>query len=306
MYDVIIIGGGPAGLNGALILARCLRKVLIFDSGAPRNRFSNQLNGFLTRDNISPSNFLKLARKEILEYGVEIRSEKITCVHQVSNGFTVENEGGQKFNCKKILLATGLIDNLPEISGIEKFYGKSVFHCPYCDGFENKEKKIAVYGKGKKGFNLALSLLTWSRHVTLFSDGKPNLKPKNLNKLKANGVNLELEKIAALDGTRGKLKNIILTSGKEILCDVMFFATKFSQHSEHALKLGCKFTKKGIVKTDILQQTNVPGVYVAGDAARDVQLVIVAAGEGAKAGIAINTALQKEERKKSKGIFHKV
>ena len=164
VYDVVIVGGGPAGLNAVVVLGRCRRKVLLFDKGTQRNLASNGLRNYLTRDNISPRDFLKLVHGEIKKYGVVVkRAEIVHAKKMATDIFLVKDEKGLNYYSKKLLVATGLNDNIPPIKGIDNFYGKSIFHCPYCDGWEVKEKLIGVYAKNKNGFERAVALKTWSK-----------------------------------------------------------------------------------------------------------------------------------------------
>ena len=164
VYDVVIVGGGPAGLNAVVVLGRCRRKVLLFDKGTQRNLASNGLRNYLTRDNISPRDFLKLVHGEIKKYGVVVKRAEIVHAKKLPTDiFLVKDEKGLNYYSKKLLVATGLNDNIPPIKGIDNFYGKSIFHCPYCDGWEVKEKLIGVYAKNKNGFERAVALKTWSK-----------------------------------------------------------------------------------------------------------------------------------------------
>jgi len=194
------------------------------------------------------------------------------------------------------LITTGLTDHLPGIKRFREFYGKSIFHCPYCDAWEVRNKKIGVYAKNKNGFKLALSLRTWSRSVTYFTDGKKYLKPEETKALGQYNIPIITDSIHELDGSDGKLQKIILENGEQHECDALFFVNGYSPQSNLVEKLGCSLTKKKMVITNKYQQTTVPGVFVAGDADKDMHFVVIAAAEGAKAGVVINKELQKEEQ----------
>jgi thioredoxin reductase len=296
MYDVIVIGGGPAGMSGALVLARCRRKVLICDTGKPRNRWAKQMNGFLTMDGVSPQEFLDKAKKDLSKYTIEWRNTEVINSECHGDWFSVELADGTLAKSKKLLIATGLKDNLPPLPDIEDYYGKSVHHCPYCDAYECKDKAIIAYGKGAEAKGLALSLKTWSSNVTLCTDGfQINNASKEL--LERNEVKIETGKIIRLIGKNGIMEGIEFTNGNIIPAESLFFVEKTNQQSQLSKALKCTFTKKGVVKTDRFHKTNIKGLYVAGDADKDMQQVIVAASEGAKAGININKELQEEERK---------
>ena len=158
MYDAVIIGGGPAGLSAALVLGRCRRRVLVCDSGDHRNAASHELHAFLTRDGIPPADLRRLGREEIARYGVEAREQKVDDVGRDAERFVVTLDG-ERLECRTLLIATGVVDRVPRIAGIDDLYGRSVFHCPYCDGWESRDQPLAAYANGAKGVELALSLL---------------------------------------------------------------------------------------------------------------------------------------------------
>jgi thioredoxin reductase len=298
VYDAIIIGGGPAGLNAAVVLGRCRRTVLLFDTGKQRNRLSNGMRNYLTRDDILPSAFLKIANTEIRKYGVTAYHSEIIHAEKLRTGiFHVRDKRGVSYYSKKLLIATGLQDTIPSIQGIESFYGRSVFHCPYCDGWEVKNKKIGVYAKNKNGFELAISLKTWSGHISLYSDGRNYLKPLEKDVLQKESIEVFTQKIVKLEGKNGRLSNVVFERGRRP-CDALFFVNGYKQQCDIAKALGCEMNKKQVVITNRLQQANIPGVYVAGDVSRDMHFVVVAAAEGAKAAVSINKELQKEELKR--------
>jgi len=299
IFDAIIVGGGPAGLNAAIVLGRSRRNVLLFDTGRQRNRFSHGIHNYLTRDGLLPADFLKIAYREIKKYRVVVNLVEIVHAEKLQSGvFIVKDKGGKKFYSKKLLLATGLRDNIPPVEDIMDFYGRSVFHCPYCDGWEVSDKSIGVYAKNKNGFELAVSMLTWSSKVTLYTDGKAYLKPLEKEALERKGIRVVNEKILKLEGTKGQLENIVLFNNKKRKCEAMFFSNGYHQQCDIAQSLGCVMNNKGVVLANRLQQANIEGLYVAGDVARDMHFVVVAAAEGAKAGVNINKELQKEEFRK--------
>jgi thioredoxin reductase len=294
ILDCIIVGGGPAGLNAAVVLGRCRRKILVFDTAKQRNRYSHGMHNYLTRDAIMPMDFIDLCHKELKKYGVKFKKKKIVNAHKNEQGvFVVKDEDGNNYLSKKLLIATGLQDNLPGIKGFMEMYGISVFHCPYCDGWEVRNKVLGVYARNKEGWELALSLKNWSSEVTLYTDGKNKVKPEQEDKLNANGIEIVRLSIERLDGTNGQLKKIIFKNGEERKCDALFFVNGFHQQCNIAEAFGCEMTTKGVVRTNRHQQTNIEGLYVAGDAAKDMHFVVVAAAEGAKAAVTINKELQK-------------
>ncbi|MBV8819162.1 MAG: NAD(P)/FAD-dependent oxidoreductase [Acidobacteriaceae bacterium] len=296
IYDAIIIGGGPAGLSAALMLGRCRRRILVCDSGRYRNAYSHGVHGFFTRDCTPPSELLQIGREQLAPYGVEYRGIEVTsaCVHEV--GFHVTLKDGSEHLARKLLVATGVRDRVPELEGMEQFYGRSVHHCPYCDGWEWRDQPLAVYGQKIHGYALALSLKNWSEDVALLTDGPAGLNARQREELKQFDILVYRAKIARLEGTDGKLERVVFANGESLARSAMFFSTGQDQHCDVAKNLGCIFSTKGVVETTRRQETNVRGLYVVGDAAKDVQFVIVAAAEGAKAAEAINEALMAEDR----------
>lgn len=301
IQDCIIVGGGPAGLNAAVVLGRCLRKVLVFDTATYRNHYSHGMHNYLTRDHVLPSEFLKIAQKEVDKYGVKIIFRKVTSARKNEEGFfDVKDDKGGIYRSKKLLIATGLRDNVPDVPGFKELYGKSVYHCPYCDGWEVRDKEIGVYARNKNGFELALALKGWSEHITYYADGKNKLKPKEVEILSLNNIPIISYPIERLEAKNEQLKAVAFKNGEIRKCDAMFFVNGYVQQCDLVETFGCNMTKKGVVLTNRFQQTNIEGLYVAGDAAKDMHFVVVAAAEGAKAGVIINKELQKELTKEPK------
>jgi len=294
MYDVIIVGGGPAGLSAALVLGRCRRRVLVCDTGTPRNAASRAMHGFLSRDGIPPWEFLKIARDQLRPYEtVELRDVEVTNAECRESRFHVTLADGSTLETRKLLIATGVRDNLPEIPGFRELYGLSVFHCPYCDGWEVRDQPLAIYGRGDRGLGLSLEMTGWSRDLVLCTDGPSEIAADDLARLDRNGIGVREDRITRLEGT-ARLERIVFASGASLDRHAIFFTTGQTQQSALATGLGCAMNDKGTVLTRKYEATHLPGLYVAGDASRAVQWVIVAASEGAEAAFDINTALLKE------------
>jgi thioredoxin reductase len=297
MYDVVIVGAGPAGLSAALILGRCRRRVLVCDVGRPRNAASHAIHGCLTRDGIAPAEFLAIGRRELEPYTtVELRQRAVVSAKCTAKSrFEIELDSGEQVRARTLLLATGVVDNLPSFPGFRELYGRSVFHCPYCDGWEVRDEPIAIYGRGDRGAGLALELTPWSRDLVLCTDGPADLTDEQRDQLSRNGIAVREDRVAALEGVEGILTRVVFENGDRLARRALFFTTGQTQRSDLSITLGCEFNDKGTVRTGKYETTHLPGLYVAGDASRDVQWVIVAAAEGAEAAFAINTALTKED-----------
>jgi len=290
-YDVIVVGGGPAGIAGALLLGRCRRSVLVLDSGDPRNGRTMAVHGYLTREGMAPAVFHRHARAELEPYNVQWRTTTVLSISADGDGFRVGCTQGRTYRCRKVLLATGVCDHVPAIEGADACYGKSMFHCPYCDAWEVRDTPIAVLAKGRNAAHFALLLHGWSADVALFTNGPSGLLPADREHLRRAGIPVHTARITRLVHRHGLLSALALANGTVAARSSLFFATGFKQHCELPAMLGCRLYRTGTVITDRKQGTGVPGVYVAGDAAIGTHFVSVAAAEGAKAAVAINGEL---------------
>lgn len=297
--DVIIVGAGPAGMSAALVLARACRTVLVFDNGQPRNAATRHMHGFLTREGIAPADFRRIVREQIAPYDtVRIEQAEVAEARcRDGGGFDVVLADGRTFSSRKLLLATGVADNVPDVPGLRDFYGKSIFHCPFCDGWELRGRPLAVYGRGRRGHGLSLELLGWSKHIVLCTDGPDDLDMEHRDRLARNGIRIREERVVRLEGRDGQIERVVLDSGDPVVCDGLFFTTGQHQASQLARAIGCKFNEKGTVHTGRHESTDVPGLFVAGDASRDVQWVVIAAAEGAEAAFAMTQDLIHESWK---------
>lgn len=296
-WDVVIVGAGPAGLSAALMLGRVGREVLLCDTGTPRSWASKEMHSFLTRDGISPTEFRRVAHREIDRYrSVVFRRIEVTRAKRLPDGsFRVTLKGRRAVSTRKLLLATGVFDQLPPLAGIEQFFGNSVFQCPYCDGWEVRGAPIAVYGKRQRGLEMARAMTAWTRDIALCTDGAAGLPATTREHLRRNGVELIEDRIQALLGDRGMLRAISFRSGRVLPRSALFFDTPCSEQSKLAALLGCQFGRNGGIKCGRYEATSVPGVFVAGNIIKDVQLSIVAAAEGTRAAFGINRALTRED-----------
>jgi thioredoxin reductase len=295
-WDVAIVGAGPAGLSAALVLGRCRRNVLLCDDGAPRNAAARELHAFMTRDGTPPARLRSLARTELRRYpSVRPREGRVVRARRRGRGFAVELAGGAEYTARKLLLATGVTDELPRLAGFERFYGRSVHLCPYCDGWESRDEPIAVYGKRARAFEMARSMTAFSTDIVVVSNGASGLQSAQKRQLARNRIRLVEGRIARLVGRGGQLQAIEFTDGTRLPRRRLFFDTPSHARSELPRQLGCSIREDGSVHCSGYEATDVPGVFVAGNVVGDVQLAIFAAAEGAKAAFGINRSLTRED-----------
>lgn len=297
MFDCIIIGGGPAGLNAALVLGRAKRKVLLLDENKPRNAVTHASHGFLTRDGIKPSAFKATAYADLRKYpNVEWAQVRVCAITKEQGGFSVDTENKDTYQARKILLATGLKDRLPDIAGIEQFYGSSLFPCPFCDGWELRDRPLVVICENERVLHLGKLIWNWSNDLVICTNGQRFLTDEQKKPFLVNGIEIIEEEIAALEGEDGQLQNIRFTNGKKIKREGGFVAVDLQQAAAFGEALGCTYNEQGGIKTDTFGRASVEGVYASGDATfNGAQQLILAAAEGSKVGAGIVMDLVGEE-----------
>jgi thioredoxin reductase len=238
----------------------------------------------------------RIGREELKRYPtIEIRDIQVCDADKVDGHFEVALENGERHRARRLLLATGLVEDLPDIPGFRHLWGRGVYNCPYCDGWENRDQPFAVYGLGRSGVGLAIEMLVWSSDVVLCTDGPADLDPADTEKLARHKIAVIEKKIALLEGAEEGLQRVVFEDGDSIERRALFYTYGQREASPLVEKLGCELTEKGVIETRSYERTNVPGLYAAGDASRRVQFAIVAAAEGAAAAFAINTELYKED-----------
>ena len=286
MVDAMIIGAGPAGITAALWLGRCRRSTLVFDSGSPRNGASAALHGFLSRDGVSPWELRALGRAELAAYPtVSVFDQNVVAAERLVDGFVVQAADGARHRGRLLLLATGRTDSLPEIPDAQRFYGRGIFHCAYCDGWEHRDEPLAVIGCDDNAVSVAKLLRTWSSDVILCTHGRSS-------DLDAGGIPVITSALTRLvdapDGCLGKLE---FASGERRDCRALFFCSDCDQKSSLPRDLGCQFDAEGSVVCNAHAATGIPGLFVAGNVRGGIHLAITAAAEGAEAALAMNNWL---------------
>ncbi|MCV9887895.1 NAD(P)/FAD-dependent oxidoreductase [Metabacillus halosaccharovorans] len=298
MLDCAIIGGGPAGLNAALVLGRAKRKVVLFDNNQARNKVTQESHGFITRDGVSPSEFRELAHQDISKYpAVKVKRVKVVGIKKESrNLFTVTTEEGKVFTCKKVMLTTGLKENLPRVKGINEYYGKSLFSCPYCDGWELRDQPLVLIGENSNTTHLAKMIYQWSHDLVVCTNGKSVLEGDDELLLKRKGLIIKKERIETLSGSNGKLEKVIFEDGTTMNRVGGFVTTDLQQPNNLAISLGCELNHTNGIIVDDFGRTNIEGVYAAGETTfSGPSQLIIAAGQGVRAAAGINYDLIMKE-----------
>jgi thioredoxin reductase len=294
--DVAIIGGGPAGLSAALMLGRSCRQVIVIDHGQYRNYAARQLHGYAGHDGVSPELLRNRCREELLQYDVQIINNEViqvTARTKEQQRFQVALADGRKIRARKLIFATGMTDQLPNISGLRECYGLTVHHCPYCDGWEHRGKKMILLGSSSSALETALLLQCWSQSVAVCTDGQ-ELRSSDRAKLHKRDIDVRQEKVSSLRHVQGLLKEIVFDQGPPLPAEALFFSSGQAQRSSLPESLGCHKDESGQYACQGSQKTTIQGVYIVGDAAEDLQFAILAAAEGVKAAVSIHQELHEE------------
>jgi thioredoxin reductase len=295
-FDVIIIGGSYSGLSAAMSLGRSLRQVLVIDSSLPCNRQTPHSHNFITQDGEKPAVISAKARLQVELYktvqfynGLAIKAIK------KENGFEISTESGEVFTARKILFATGVKDLLPEIKGFADCWGISVLHCPYCHGYEVKNEKTAIIANGEMAFDFAKLISNWTKDLKLCTNGKSTLTLEQTKTLNKNGVQIFEEEIDSFEHDEGYIKNILFKNQEKIAVKAIYSRVPFEQHSSLPKDLGCDINEQGLLKVDLIQKTNLVGVYASGDSTTQMRSVAIAVSTGSFAGAVINKELIDED-----------
>lgn len=298
-YDVLVIGAGPAGLSAALVLGRCCRRLCIIDAGHGRNERARHAHGIFTRDGTTPAELRRMGRAQLAPYDVTFYDDEVVAIEAPEGRFVATTRGGRSVQAKKLLLATGMRDRIPDRPGFQDLFGRAVLVCPYCDGWEHRGRALAAYAPAAAAPDLALALRTWSSDVVCISAGDEPVSDEHRAALARNGVPLHEQDVKRLelDAKGETLAAVVLVTGARLACDAVFVKFGEEQTAPFVHQFGCELTDNNTVCPKDGERVGAPGVFVAGDASHDLQLVTIAISEGVKAACAINTELRIESQR---------
>src|SRR5918995_3260134 len=299
-YDVVVVGGGAAGLGGALMLGRSRRSVLVVDAGEPRNAPASGVHGFLTRDGTDPAALLEVGRAEVRGYGVRVLDGRVASAESVDDGFAITLEDGRRVGARRLLVATGLVDELPDVPGVRQCWGRDVLHCPYCHGWEVRDWPIGVLALNSWAAHQALLFRQWSADVTLFLNTAPRPTDEEVEQLVARGIALVEGEVASLEVVGDRLAGVRMGGGEVVARRAVAVMPRFVARAKMLAGLGLERTVHPLgvgehVEADASGLTAMPGVWVAGNVADLIVQVVGAAEAGVRAGAAINADLVAED-----------
>lgn len=292
-FDVIIIGGSYSGLSAGMSLGRSLRKVLIIDNGKPCNTQTPHSHNFVTHDGKTPAEIAKLAKEDVEKYDT-VQFYNGTVV-KTAEGFEVETSSHEKFYAKKLILASGVKDIMPDIPGFAECWGISVIHCPYCHGYEVKNEITGILSNGDMAYEFSKLIFNLTKNLTLFTNGKAVLSDEQLEKLKNNNIILNEDEIKEVKHENGFIQKIIFKNGKEVPLQALYTKIPFEQNINVSDDLGCELTEQGFIKVDMMQKTTVSGIFACGDNVTMMRSVANAVAQGNFAGAVVNKELSDEE-----------
>ncbi|MGO1057214.1 NAD(P)/FAD-dependent oxidoreductase [Crossiella sp. CA198] len=300
--DVLVIGGGAAGLSGALTLARARRSVLVLDAGEPRNAPADGVHGFLTREGLPPAELVELGAAEVRGYGGEIRRGTVTAARRTATGFEVDTADGQRFGARRLLITTGLTDELPEIPGVRERWGRDVLHCPYCHGWEVRDQPVGVLGGGPNTMHMTLLLRQWSADVVLFRHTAPELSAAERAQLAARDIAVVDGEVAGLEISADRISGVRLADGRVVPRRAIAVLPRFAARAGFLTELGLALTDHPMgehLQADGRGVTSVPGVWAAGNVTELMASVVMAAAGGMVAATSINADLVEEDTRQA-------
>ena len=294
-FEVIIIGGSYAGLSAAMALGRSLRNVLVIDSGLPCNRQTPHSHNFLTQDGEKPAVIAAKARDEVAKYPtVQFLTDLAVSGLQVNGTYAISTQSGKTFRAKKLVFATGIKDNFPDIKGFAECWGISVVHCPYCHGYEIRNQKTGILANGAKAVHVASLVNNLTKDITVFTMGRAEFNAEELEKLRRNNIKIIERSITEMQHVDGQLDNLVFDDGTMQAYDALYAAVPFTQHSEIPAALGCELNEQGYITIDNFYSTTIKGVYACGDNSGMMRAVANAVFSGNFAGAMVNKELTEE------------
>ncbi|MET9591674.1 NAD(P)/FAD-dependent oxidoreductase [Streptomyces sp. NPDC006516] len=306
-YDTVVIGGGAAGLSGALALSRARRSVLVIDGGRPRNAPASHVHNYLGREGTPPSELLSVGRAEAAAYGAEIVQGEVVEAEKLSDGFRVVREDGSAVEARRLLVTTGLVDELPAVEGLAERWGREVLHCPYCHGWEVRDRAVGILAVSPMAVHQALLWRQWTDDVVLFRHGQADFGDEDYERLAARGIAVVDGEVAGLEIADDRFTGVRLAGGRVIPREALVVQPRFTARSAVLEGLGLRPTELEVgghvvgtyIAADPAGATEVPGVWVAGNVANLMEQVVGAAAAGLKAASMINMDLVDEDTRRA-------
>lgn len=296
--DVVVVGGGPAGLAAALWLARYRIGVCLFDANNPRNAQTWAVHGYLGLERPAPADLRRIGRRQAIEAGAKIIEATVARVEGVCDDFIITLTSGQAIGARRVLFATGLRDIVPEISGLRDFYGTSIWHCPDCDGPGVADLRVGVIGWGRKVAAFCMEMLTWTDDLMILTHGRnPDFPDRSREALARFGIPVRTDAIERIEGSEGLVERVVFVDGSMERFDALFFHIAYGPGCSIPADLGCTANEEGILAVSGEFETTVPGIYAAGDITRGAKLAIRAAADGTRAAVGIFRSLLPPERR---------
>jgi thioredoxin reductase len=295
-FDAIVVGGSYSGLAAAMALGRSLRNVLIIDHGKPCNAQTPHSHNFLTQDGKTPKEISTIARQQVEKYDtVKFFNGRAQHAGKTVNGFGIQVDSGQTFTSRKVIFATGIKDIMPAIEGSAACWGISLLHCPYCHGYEVRNKKTGILANGDSGFEFSMLISNWTKDLTLYTNGTSTLSEQQAKKLKDHNIRIVETQLARFDHLEGQIQNIAFKDGSTTPLNVMYSRGAFEQHCTLPEKLGCEITEDGFIKIDGFQKTTIEGVFAVGDNTTRMRTIANAVAMGTTAGTVVNKEICLED-----------
>ncbi|MEL7270811.1 MAG: NAD(P)/FAD-dependent oxidoreductase [Bacteroidota bacterium] len=295
-FDVIIIGGSYSGLSAAMALGRALRNVLVIDSGKPCNRQTPHSHNFITQDGKTPEEISTVAKAQVAQYPtVAFYHGVATTAKKEMEAFVIATQQNKSFRAKKLILATGIKDIMPNIAGFKECWGISVIHCPYCHGYEVKHQKTGILANGDMAFHYAQLIRNWTKDLTVFTNGKATFTQEQAQILAKHNIPIIEKEVTAVKHHEGKLEQLVFRDGSTFSLKAVYARPEFEHHNDIPEQLGCEVDEQGLIKVDAFQKTSIDGIFSCGDMASPFRAVSHAVASGTTAGAILNNEMTQDE-----------